>query len=77
MAHNPTVGSDSIAYDNKGVGVSHTLGLTKAFERGEISADDYVDRRAELVGRPNFVHGIVLPFIEVFRLNWRHKAMTE
>ena len=51
-----------------GIGVGYTLALTQAFAKGEISADDYVHKRAELIGRPNFVHGFLLPFYHAVRL---------
>ena len=56
-----------------GLRVGYTLSLTKAFEKGEISADDYIHQRAEIIGRPNLVHGLLFPIYQAVRLTFRHQ----
>lgn len=54
-----------------GRGIGYTLDLTAAFQDGEISADDYIEERAKRIGRPNLIHGIVLPFCDSLRSRFR------
>lgn len=61
--------------DHHGIRVGYTLTLTKAFENGEISADDYVSKRAELIGRPNLIHGLLLPIYQAFRHSFQQQRI--
>lgn len=65
------------AANSTGLGVGYTLDLTKAFQNGEISADDYICQRAERVGRPNLIQGLFVPFCEIVRHNFRRTAEKE
>lgn len=49
-----------------GVDVDLTVGLTKGLEDGLITHEEYVRRRAAVVGRGNVFSAFVIPVLSVF-----------
>ena len=46
----------------------NTVPLSEAFVEGRISAVEYADQRARLVGKPNLVSGVLSPLLELIHL---------
>ncbi len=47
-------------------GTNYTVDLTKRFERGELSPAQYARQRANAVGKPNIVQGLLSPLYDFF-----------
>ena len=62
---------DQIMMNDRHRRVPYTLGLTEALEAGDITPEDYVKRRAILVGQGDILQTLVIPFFRQIILRIR------
>ena len=54
---------ESVYDGDDGRRVSYTVPLTEAFEDGDLTPDEYVRRRAKIVGEGNIIQNLLIPLL--------------